>query len=198
MNSDYPAQEYKGYIGYRIIILFAFIMVAILAGLVYFKMLPSLTDFTSKKVVTQENPELTTQQLEEMNKASESSSTLYSTSITSVPDLKNVLDKVSKVRLSEYTGDRVSVTDDTFVANLPVHDFDSFTKSLSPAPENNEERLVVVKVINSSDPTQAQYIRIFGDEIKSYIGTQGMIQGYETYSQDGSEILKFISLVFYE
>jgi len=194
-----PADDnLKGFIGFRIVILIVFVFVALLGGLVYFKIIKlSGNPFYS---LFQNDITLPDQEnlVSDLNKTAESSETYNSKQVYDINELVNQLKLSSRIEatLVSYENDRLELKTSDADYLLVPYNFADYVQVMSFPSSNVEKQLLVLKVTNADDPSKILYEPLFEKDLQQVVSKKVFLSFYDTYTHDGKEQVQFVGVMY--
>ncbi len=206
MRRTDPSDNLKGFIGFRIVILFVLIFVALLLGVLYFKLLPtSITSLFNSKVAEEKKLEsINNEKIAEFTKSFESSPSENSPTQYELLYLTNLLDSLEEkekltAQVVTHSEDLMQVTlkiSDGTVIQLPVYSSTDYYQRLAFPDSYLNEQILLVFNKEVGQPVKLQE-KVFVGAKTNLVGKDVEIKYFNDLSNQDNKLVKFVG-VFYE
>ncbi len=187
----------KGFIGFRIIILFVFLMMALLLGLVYFRIIDiTYLNFVPRSV-SKDIPD-GSQLILEMNKSIETTQSSNFNFVDDISLLKESLQTSTSIEgnVKSYENDRLTISSsDGNIYSLIPYSFDDYITTLS-STNPVQQNLLLVQVDNWDSPESVLYTNIYKDSAGVLVGRMVKFVEYSVTSRSTGITTKFVSVIY--
>jgi len=187
----------KGFIGFRIVILFVFLMLALLLGLVYFRVIDVAYFNFVPNSVTANIPD-GSQLVMEMNKSNESTQSNNFNFVEDIAVLRESLQTSTSIEgnVKSYDNDRITISSsDGNIYSLVPYSFDDYITTLS-SPNPVQQNLLIIQVDNFDNPENVLYTNIYRDSASDLVGKMVKFIEYSVTSRSTGLTTKFVSVIY--
>jgi len=196
------AENVKGFIGFRIVILFVFIFVALLGGSIYFGLIPvGITGYNFGSGSKNENQNTVSADRDFINSFESSDSISPSSRKDDITDIYTLLDAETLVAGVVTSVDHTNGTMDLKLENGDLYTLRTFSFSdylLRVSFENNtsSDRVLVLSSDTSSEVPILT--KVFASDLSKTLNKQVSLKYYEDQSYQLKKVVKFVGVFFNE